>query len=125
MHELKLRQLQYESDTWKRLLVFMLEQNIHQKNRLSEILKNGFSTAFLDDLEVFQNSFIADDALLNSLQQEIRELDTLLSREIYEDGKIQRKMERKIKKLRKEMKTTENKFNRLKSSFNNFLTEHI
>ena len=40
MPGIKLRLLRQESDAWKRILEFMTEENIHLKNRLSEILKS-------------------------------------------------------------------------------------
>jgi hypothetical protein len=58
MPEFKLKQLQYESDTWKRILGFMIDENIHLKHRITEILKNGFDKSQLEGLEQFQNSFI-------------------------------------------------------------------
>ena len=55
MPELKLKQLKYESDTWKRLLDFMMDENIQLKNRLSEVLKDQFDKNLLDDVERFQS----------------------------------------------------------------------
>ena len=48
--ELKLIQLQYEINTWKRLLSFMSEENIQLKNRLSEVLKNKFDKNLLEEV---------------------------------------------------------------------------
>ena len=43
MTELKLMQLRHEIDTWKRMLGFMQEENVHLKNRLSDVLKDRFN----------------------------------------------------------------------------------
>jgi hypothetical protein len=77
MPDLELRQLQYESDTWKRLLGFLEEENIHLKNRLSEILKSGFNDNLLDELENFHGRFVkktGDSFASNN----VAELDDLL-----------------------------------------------
>jgi hypothetical protein len=125
MPELKLKQLQYESDTWKRLLSFMVEENIRLKNRLAEILKEQFNATLLEEVEGFQNSFLKEDELIGLLRNEIVEFDKLLVREVFEDGKILRDVERKIKWLRSNMETAEKQFGKLKSEFNSYLTEKI
>ena len=125
MREMKIKQFQYESEGWKRLLVFILEENIHLKNRLSEVLSNGFDRNSLDDLEDFQTGFIKEDELVESAENEIKEFDKLLLREIFEDGKIAKKAERKTKKLRTKIKFIQTKFSKLKQEFDNYLTENI
>ena len=53
MPELKLKQLQNESDSWKKLLGFMMDENIRLKNRLSELLKDKFDKNLLEEVESF------------------------------------------------------------------------
>ena len=100
MPELKLKQLQYESDTWKRLLGFMMDENIHLKNRLSEVLKDKFDKNLLVEIEGFQSNFIKKDELIGLLRNDVAGLDKLLEREIFEDGKIVNEIERRLKNLR-------------------------
>lgn len=125
MPELKLKQLKYESDTWKRLLGFMMDENIHMKNRLSEILKIGFNKNLLDEVENFQSRFIKQDELIGLLRNEVAELDKLLEREIFEDGKIFNEIDRKLMKFRNNIINAEKQFGRLKLAFNNYLSENI
>jgi hypothetical protein len=125
MPELKLIQLQYESDTWKHLLGFMIDENIRQKNRLSEILKNGFDRNLLEEMENFQTRFIKEDERIRLLRHELVELDKLLIREIFDDGKIIKEINSKFKNLRNNIVITERKFGELKLEFNNFLLENI
>ncbi len=125
MPELKLKQLRYESDTWKRMLVFMMDENIHLKNRLSEILKDKFDNSALDEVEVFQNEFIKEDEIISYLRNELVEFDKLLVREIFEDGKISKQIALKLKNLRHNVKNAEKQFNKIKTSFNNYLSENI
>jgi hypothetical protein len=125
MPELKLIQLQYESDTWKRLLGFMMDENIHQKNRISAILKNGFDRNLLEEMEGFHTRFIKEDELIALLRNEVAELEKLLVREIFEDGKVIKEVDRKLKIFRNHVITAENQFSKLKLEFNNYLTENI
>jgi regulator of replication initiation timing len=125
MPELKLKQLQYESDTWKRVLGFMMEENIYLKNRLSEILKDKFDKNLLEQVEGFQSSFVKEDEMIGLLRNEVAELDKLLVREIFEDGTIIKKVDAKLKHMRHNIKNAEKEFSRLKSDFNNYLSENI
>lgn len=125
MPELKLKQLQYETETWKRLLGFMTDENIHLKNRLSEILKNKFDKNLLEEVEIFQTNFIKEDEQISLLRNEVAELDKWLVREVFEDGSIIRQVENKLKRLRSNLKNAETHFTKLKIDFNNYLSENI
>ncbi len=122
MNSLKLKQLNHESDTWKRVIAFMLEENVHLKNRLSEVLKNDITDDSLGSLEIFQTSFIKEDQMIISLKNEVLELDKLLIREIFEDGNVEKKLNNKMQHLRKQIEEAEQNFSSLQKSFNNYLS---
>ena len=121
----KLKQLQYEAETWKRMLGFITDENIHLKNRLSEILKENFDNNLLEEVEIFHSHFLKEDERIGLLKNEVIELDKLLVREIFEDGTIIRQVDNKIKRLRRIIKNAEAQFTRLKTNFNNYLSENI
>jgi hypothetical protein len=125
MPELKLKQLVYECNSWKRLLAFMREENIHHKTRLAEILKDTFNKNLLEEAENFQSRFIKEDEIINVLRDDIAELDKLLGKEFFEDGKSAREIERKLKRLRNNMFVAEQQFDKLQEAFNNYLVENI
>ncbi len=125
MPEMKIKQLQYESNTWKRLLGFMMDENVHLKNRVSEVLKNGFDKGLLEEMESFHSRFIKEDDLIGLLRNEVAELDKLLVREIFEDGQLVKEIDTKLKKLHKNIITAERQLNELKLEFNNYLSENI
>ena len=125
MPEMKLKQLQYETETWKRLLGFMRDENVHLKNRLSEILKNNFDNNLLEEVENFHSNFLREDERINVLKDEVAELDKLLVQEVFEDGAIIKKVNSKLKRLRNNIKNTEAQFTKLKMDFNNYLSENI
>ena len=124
MPGIKLRLLRQESDTWKRILEFMTEENIHLKNRLSEILKGDVEQDLLMTAEIFQNSFVREDELIRLLRKDVFAFDELLTREIYEDGAIVNKMMKSFKVIRKNISESETQFNQLKYQFSNYLLEY-
>lgn len=125
MPELKLKQIQYEFDTWKRTLEFIREENIHFKNRLSEILKDRFDRYLLEEADAFQSRFVKEDELIALLRNDIADLDKLLEREIPNDGKAVKVIGSKLKKIRNNLLIAEKRFVKLKSDFTSFLSENI
>lgn len=125
MPEVKLKQLHYESETWKRLLSFMMDENVHLKNRLSEILKNSFDRNLLEEMENFQNRFIKEDSWIGLLRHDVVEFDKLLEREISEDGQVATEINSRLNKLRNNIINADKEFDRLKMEFNSYLLEKV
>ncbi len=125
MTELKLKQLQYETDAWKRLLGFIQEENVHLKNRLAEVLKDKFNNNLLEEVEIFQAGFIKEDELISFLRNEVAEIDDELDKEIFVDGKVNKKIEKKIYLLRKNLISSEKRFDKMKLAFTNYLAQNI
>jgi hypothetical protein len=121
----KLMQLRYESDTWKRLLGFMMDENVHLKFRLSDILKNNFNKQLLEQLEIFQSNFVKVDDLISVLRNDLAELDKQLVWKMPEEVKTVRDIEIKMKKIRNNINNAENQFSQLKSEFISFLSENM
>lgn len=122
---MKLEQLQYEVDAWKRMLEFMMEENVHLKNRLSSILRDDFNPELLEEVEAFQTSFIKEDELVAGLRNEIADLDKLLVREVYEDGKIMKLVDNNMKRMRIHIRKAEERFSHLKLEFNSYLSDSV
>ena len=120
----KIHQWQIETKTWKRVLDFSREENIHSKNRLSDILKNGFDRRLLGDLEDFQNEFIKHDEIMGLLRNEIAELDNILY-ESSADAVNPMVVEKKLDNLRHNLADAENRFGKLQLDFNRYLSEKI
>lgn len=119
--ETKLKQFQYETSTWKRSLGFMIDENIHLKNRLTEILKNGFDKKLLDHLEYFQTRFIKEDERIGLIRNDVAEIDRILNIAMHGDGKIIKETDKKLANLQNNISHAENQFNELKSEFSNYL----
>jgi len=120
-------QLQHQSETWKRDLGFVMEENIALKNRLAEIISDGKVTpAFLDRMERYQNDFVAKDETLRLILTEIKEWDKLLVKEQYLDGtEINGKLIAVQKRLSRAIESFMNEFNRLRFDFNNYMSETL
>ncbi len=125
MSQLKLKQLQHESDTWKRSLAFMTDENIRLKNRLADILRNEFDKSLLDDIEVFQTNFLREDEMISLLRKDVATLDKLLVREIFEDGQIADNINRMLKEIRRNISIAESQFTKMKVEFNSYLLENL
>ncbi len=121
----KILQYRHESDTWKRYLQFIQQENNHLKNRLSQVLQADTDYEFLERAEYFQNKFISEDDTVNMLRQDIHELDKLLAKDAGEDAVVLKELQKRLKKMHKDMEIVEKQFNKLKSDFNLYLTETI
>ncbi len=125
MPHLKIKQLKYEINSWKRFLDYLTEENIQMKNRLSEILKEKFDTYLLEEVDGFQTRFIRKDNLVEVLRNEVLELDAIPVTEIFKDERIFKKIKTKIKRLHKNIINTEKQFSKLKADFHKFLSTNI
>ena len=121
----KYLQYRHETDTWKRYLHFIQQENNHLKNRLSQVLQHDTDEQFLERAEYFQNKFVAEDDTVNMLRQDIQELDHLLTKESGEDGTMLKDLQKKLKKMQKDMEIVERQFSKLKSDFNFYLAESL
>jgi hypothetical protein len=119
-------QFQHENETWKRMLIFIREEGINNKNRLSEIVRDmdHESADMLNQIEYFQNCFVAEDAKVRQLVKDVEAQNNLVVRDIYEDGII-KSVKSNQAKLRKEMEKMEKEFNKLKFDFNSYLGEAL
>lgn len=125
MPHLELKQLQFENDTWKRLLGFMMDENIRLKNRLTEVLKDSFDHNLLEELECFQNKFIKEDELIRLMRHEAVEIDQLLAGDKFEKEELKMKLVMKLNHLRNNIVDAEMQFGTLKICFNHYLSENL
>jgi len=125
MPALKIRQLQYESNGWKRTLVFLTDENIHLKNRLSEILQENSGKDLLINAENFQTSFLRQDALIGLLKNDVSQFDKLLVSELVADELFEASVELFCQNIRIKINTVKKQFDQLKLEFNEYLLENI
>ena len=124
--ESKMKQFRHESDSWKRNLEFITQENNYLKNRLADVLRTELADDdLLNAAEQYQNHFVMEDETIHLLRKDIADLDKLLVREVYEDGKLISDVMKKQKKMSAEMKNAVTEFNKLKFDFNNYLGEAL
>lgn len=122
---LKLDQLRWEINTMKRLLGFIMDENIHLKYRLSEVLRTGFDKKQLEHIEIFQNRFIMQDELIALLNNQIIELNESLQQTIPESKGNTKKVNDKIAKVGNNINIAEERYKKMKQEFNSYLSENI
>lgn len=125
MIDLKLKQIQHEVETWKRLLLFMQDENIHLKNRLSEVLKDRFDKKMLEMVEVFQSKFIMQDDLMNSLKKAVTAVEETFYPKKISSANVTHPSEKSIAAIRNNLEIAENMFAAIKTDFNHYLSENI
>lgn len=115
-------QFRQEQDGWLRSLDFLLQENVHMKNRLAEIIKDDEYSKLLEKAEYFQAIFLNKDAVIALLRRDISsqskkyDLNEGKSINVDEVADNQRKLRNDIAKMEKE-------FSSIKFDFNNFLSE--
>lgn len=103
----------------------MIDENIHLKNRLIEILQISADEELLETAEYFQGRFIKEDERISLIRNDLTELDKLLRREVFENGKIAKEVNRKFTTLRNNILNAEQQFSDLKSDFSHFMLERF
>lgn len=125
MIDLKLKQIQHEVETWRRMLLYMQDENIHLKIRLSEVLKDRFDKKMLEVVEVFQSKFIMQDDLVNTLKKEVADIEEILHPNNNASLNFVSPSEKSITTIRSNLEIAEKKFAVLKTDFNHYLSENI
>jgi len=120
----KLQQFKHENESWKRMLEFMQQENVHFKTRLAEVLQKDVQKDFLDKAEYFQSGFLQFDERIAFLRRDISVFNKLFLTELFHNGHLN-ELELKQKRLRKEIEAEEKKFNKLKGEFNNYLNDTL
>jgi hypothetical protein len=118
-----LTQYRHESETWKRYLQFIQQENNYLKTRLSQVLQHDTDLDFLERAEIFQNKFLSEDETVHLLRQDVHEIEHLLIEEVKEGSAVTNELQRKFRKLSRDMEAVERQFHKLKSDFNSFVQD--
>ncbi|MEP7278038.1 MAG: hypothetical protein ABI813_05310 [Bacteroidota bacterium] len=102
-----------------------MEENIHLKNRLSEILKADFNASLLPDLEFYQTSFIHTDTRVNQLRSELAGFEKLLGIAALDNDYAEQTFIDKLKSVRHHVITAEASFLSMQSSFYQYLSTNL
>lgn len=118
-----LSQYRYESETWKRYLQFIQQENNFLKTRLSQVLQHDTDVEFLERAEQFQNKFLSEDETVHLLRQDVHEIEKMLLANYAETQAAPAELLKKFNKLSQDMETVERNFYKLKTEFNSFVSE--
>ena len=78
MKNIIIEQLIYEVETWKRLIVFIKNENLMRINRLNDIIKSNNDKNILFKIENFQVQFLTLEEIYFVLNDEVLEQQNLL-----------------------------------------------
>ena len=118
-------QFQRESETWKRTLEFLTEEDVNLKVRLSEILKSmdQRDDSLLERFEHFHNRLLKENETIGFLRLEVIQAEKQLIQNFSVDVDWLKDIQNKQMKLRKDMEKAELEFHKLKFDFNNYISE--
>jgi hypothetical protein len=120
----RLQQFKHESESWKKMLEFMQQENVHLKTRLAEVLKKDVKEDFLEKAEYFQSCFLHIDERIAFLRSDIAEINKMVLMELFHDGHL-KVLIQKQKKLREDMRMEDDVFKKLKFEFDRYLMESL
>jgi len=120
-HSSVIRQYVYETDNWRRLITFFIQENVSFKIRLSEIVDVIPDNEDLATVEKFQEDFLSQDRIVAFLSYELQEQKKLLEKDVCETGELFEDIIKHQQELRKEIKKTEEIFSKMKEEFGEYL----
>jgi len=118
MKNIILEQLLYEVETWKRLIVFIKNENLMRINRLNEIIKSNDDKNILHKIENFQVQFLTLEEIFFVLNDEVVEQQNRLMlghKKEYEIDIILLIKQQQV--IRLSIEKLINKINQIKSDF--------
>lgn len=125
MYSNKIRLLQQESDWWKRQLSSLQAENTHLKNRLADIAAHELNTDRLAEVENFQHLFIREDEMIALTKRDVYDFDKWISHEFKPEDSTLDSISSRQRKLRSEIEVLEQKFNKLKFEFANYVADNF
>lgn len=125
MKELKLEQVRYECEAWKRAVFFMIEESVNMKIRLSEILKHHLDKPLLEGVERLQNKLVRNDELISVFRDDLMYVNNLLRVYAATPAASKKQFDIKVERLLHNLLYLEKHFSKLKSEFNSYLRGNI
>ena len=118
MKNIIIEQLIYEVETWKRLIVFIKNENLMRINRLNDIIKSNNDKNILFKIENFQVQFLTLEEIYFVLNDEVLEQQNrlmLVYKKEYEIDIIL--LIKEQQDIRLNIETLINKINKIKADF--------
>ena len=125
MKQWKIEHFQCQSDSQKRLLDFIREENIHLKYLVTVLLRNGFKGKSLEEVEEYYNKFLKADQLIEVLRDEIIDFDGMLKKEQLLDGRPLSNLYKIFSQIKRNIESARKEFAKLKNQFNTYALEKL
>jgi hypothetical protein len=119
------KQVVEEIESWRRLLEFLQVENSHLKSRIAQIVSNDISSQILAMSEEFESRFINMDEMIRVAKKNIHDLNSSVTMFSFKESVLTPGISAKLKNLRAEMEALEHRFNKLKFSFQHFISENF
>ena len=98
----RISRFQKESESWRRVLEYMQQENSYLKNLLADVVNQDINNEMLVEAEDFQNRFIKNDEIIALLRRDIYNFNERLSDHSSKAGMDNEKYYPVQKKLRNE-----------------------
>jgi len=113
----------HENKTWERYLDFFKQENSYLKTRLSVVIDSNDDKELIKLGEYFQNQFLLKDEFIRGLKVDInRQTDDIRNNK---NGSVSKDVIDRQEKLRKQISYFETDFSRLKTEFNQVITQFL
>ena len=110
-----------ETLTWNRAMDFYLQENAFFKTRLAQVLENDININLLEKAEYFQSCFVSNDEGIKELKLDIDSLQRLIRLVTEGRNETEAEIEKRFKKIDKEIGHFYKGFENLKLTFNEYL----
>jgi hypothetical protein len=122
---MKLNQFRYETESWKRLLEFIRQENSFAKNRLAEVIRlSKGEQSFLNRAERYLDDIIQIETVVALIRVDVAAFEKWFDKQPVLEADIQRMITKKYT-IDKEVKKLEMEFKNIKSLFDNFMMEAV
>ena len=102
-----------------------MEENIHLKNRIAEILKEEDCKRLLPELEGFQTSFICTDSLITLLRNDVVEFEKRLETDRTSEQLINKNIAGRLQRMRRNISAAGRTFNQRQTAFNDYFSDNM
>lgn len=120
-----IKQYEFETESWGRMLSYFLQENVLFKTRLAEIVNNLSTNQELADAEMFQEEFLSQDRIITYLYGELLKQTALFEKDFHKDSEIFREVTKNHKRMANDMKKAEQLFTQLKQRFEDYLNQWL
>ena len=116
MPEKNYEDIKHEQASWLKTLDRLRQENVHLKNKLSEIIQDDISRELLEKAEFFHGLFVDKDTVISLLRRDIAHQSAATTAFVINGERLgimdeQVKLEHDVARMEKEFKAVKTEFN--------------